>query len=211
MPSENIHVAIVEDDNDIRETLALIINGTPGFTCKLVYSDCESAIADLPNQYARVVLMDIQLPGKSGIEGVRILKPKLNEVDFVMLSIQQDDESIFNAIKAGASGYLVKDTPPAELLRAITEVCQGGAPMSANIARKVIQSFHASTVAPSPLSERETEILKFLCEGQNYRTIAEKLFVSPHTVRTHIKNIYKKLHVSSRAEAVRKAVDDRLV
>ena len=209
MNSELIHVALVEDDSEIRNTLALIIDGSPGFTCKCVYADCESAIQDLPLQYVQVVLMDIGLPGLSGIEGVKQLKPQLPAVDFIILTIQQDNDSIFNAIRAGASGYLVKDTPPTQLLQSIREVTSGGAPMSTNIARKVINSFHQNT--PSPLSDRETEILSLLCDGLNYRAIAERLFVSPHTIRTHIKNIYKKLHVNSRAEAVRRAMDDGLL
>ena len=209
MPDKNIHVAIVEDDPEIRQTLALIIDGTPGYWCKHTFEDCESAVAKLPGIYVNVVLMDIELPGISGIEGVRKLKPEMPETDFVMLTIKQDDESIFQSICAGASGYLVKDTPPSELLKSIQEVHEGGSPMSANIARRVIQSFH--NLQKSPLSDRETEILRLLSEGMNYRSVAGQIFLSPHTVKTHIKNIYQKLHVNSRAEAVRKAIEDRLI
>ena len=204
-----INVAIVEDDPEIRQTLTLIINGTPGFSCLFAYGDCESAIEDLPKHLINVVLMDIELPGMTGIEGVRELKPRLPNVDFLMLTIKQDDSSIFSSICAGASGYLLKDTPPGELLRSIKEVFNGGAPMSTSIARKVIHSFHNNV--PSPLSDRETQILKFLCDGNNYRVIAKQLFLSTHTVKTHIKNIYKKLHVNSRAEAVKKAIKDKLI
>ncbi|MBK8965946.1 MAG: response regulator transcription factor [Lewinellaceae bacterium] len=209
MPDPLIHVAIVEDDPEIRQTLALIINGTPGFSCIFSYADCESAIADLPGHFTDVVLMDIELPGITGIEGVKRLRPQMPRADFIMLTIRHDDEAIFESLCAGATGYLVKDTPPAELLDAIREVRQGGAPMSAAIARKVIRSFRQTS--PSPLSDRETEILRLLSDGQHYRSIAEQLFLSPHTVKTHIKNIYEKLQVHSRAEAVRKALGDKLI
>lgn len=205
----DIRVAIVEDDAEIRQTLGLIIDGTPGFQCSHQFPDGESALETLASAYVQVVLMDINLPGISGIDCVQQLKPKLPDLDFVMLTINQDDDSIFEALRAGASGYLLKDTPPAELLRSITEVVKGGAPMSTSIAMRIVKSFRQ--FQESPLSDRETEILKLLCNGQNYRSIAEQLFVSPHTVRTHIKNIYRKLHVNSRAEAVKKAIDDRLI
>ncbi len=206
---EIIHVAIVEDDDEIRQTLALIINGTPGFYCKHTFVDCESAIKEMPNLYVNVVLMDIELPGMTGIEGIKKLKPQVPDTDFIMLTIKQDDESIFESLRAGASGYLAKDTPPSELLKSIEEVFKGGAPMSGNIAKKVIKSFHSSS--ESPLSERETEILKLLCDGMNYRSIADQIFLSAHTVKSHIKNIYRKLHVNSRAEAVKKAIKDKLI
>lgn len=209
MPKQTIHVALVEDDNEIRQTLALIINGTPGFKCIHTFADAESALEKLPGEYANVVLMDIELPGASGIETVKKLKPQMPDTDFLMLTVKQDDESVFASVCAGASGYLLKDTPPSDLLQSIMEVFQGGAPMSANIARKVIQSFH--NITPSPLSDRETEILRLLSEGMNYRSIATHIFLSPHTVKTHIKNIYKKLHVSTRAEAVKKAIKDNLI
>lgn len=204
-----IHVAIVEDDHDIRRTLALIIDGTPGFTCQFDYTDCESAIPEILKYKPDVVLMDINLPGMSGIEGVKKLKAKVPTLDIIMLTIQVDDHSVFESICAGATGYMIKSTPPANLLQAIQEVHAGGAPMSANIARKVLGSFKRNS--ESPLSDRETEILRLLCEGQNYKGIAETLFVSGHTVRSHIKNIYRKLHVNSRAEAVKKAIRDKLV
>ena len=209
MSKEIIHVAIVEDDDEIRQTLALIINGTPGYYCKHTFIDCESAIKELPNLYVNVVLMDIELPGVSGIDGVRQLKPQIPNTDFIMLTIRQDDESVFNSLRAGASGYLAKDTPPSDLLKAIKEVNEGGAPMSTRIAKKVVLSFQ--NINPSPLSERETEILKLLCAGLNYRSIADQIFLSAHTVKSHIKNIYRKLHVHSRAEAVSKAIKDKLI
>lgn len=204
-----IHVAIVEDDHDIRQTLALIIDGTPGYICEHAYEDCETAIGGIQQHKPDVVLMDINLPGMTGIDGVKKLKVKMPDLDVIMLTIQVDDHSVFESICAGATGYLIKSTPPAQLLHAIKEVSEGGSPMSTQIARKVLQSFRRST--DSVLTDRETEILRELCDGQNYKVIAEKLFVSGHTVRTHIKNIYKKLHVNSRAEAVRRALKDKLI
>lgn len=204
-----ISVAIVEDDNEIRDLLELLIDRSPGFSCKHVFKDCESAIEPIQKHLPDVVLMDIELPGISGIEGVRRLKECVPGTDFIMLTIREDDESIFQSLAAGATGYLLKDTPPTRLLASIREVHEGGAPMSPNIARKITSSFHSRS--QSPLSERETEILEKLCQGQNYSTIADSLYISGHTVRAHIKNIYRKLHVNSRAEAVTRALKDKLV
>ncbi len=209
MSSEEISVAVVEDDNEIRQLLTLIIDSSPGYICKLSFNDCETAIPQIQKTPPDVVLMDIDLPGMSGIEGVKRLKPGLPDTDFIMLTIKEDDDSIFNSVCAGATGYLVKDMPPADLLKAISEVYEGGAPMSASIARKVVTSFKKS--GESPLTRRETEILQKLCDGDNYKTIAEELFISGDTVRAHIKNIYRKLHVNSRAEVVKKAIRDRLI
>jgi DNA-binding NarL/FixJ family response regulator len=153
--------------------------------------------------------MDIDLPGMSGISCVRRLKEKMPDLDIIMLTIKEDDESVFESLCAGASGYLIKETPPVELLAAIKEAREGGAPMSAHIARKIVKSFHKTR--NSPLSSRETEVLRMLCKGDNYKAIAEALFVSNNTIKAHIKNIYKKLHVHSRAEAVSKALKDRLI
>ena len=208
--SEEIKVAIVEDDNEIRTLLTKILDNSEGFSCENSFSDSESAIEELPSIEPDVILMDIVLPGKSGIEGVRILKDKIPESDFIMLTVQEDDNSIFDSLCAGATGYLLKDTPPAELLKAIREVVEGGSPMSPSIARRVIGSFKQQSVE-TPLTERETEILNLLCDGKNYKTISDELFISGNTVRAHIKNIYRKLHVNSRAEAVKKAINDRLL
>ncbi|MGI9542247.1 MAG: response regulator, partial [Cyclobacteriaceae bacterium] len=142
---EMIDVAIVEDDAEIRQTLALIIDGTPGFYCKRTFSACEEAIVSLPESPPDVVLMDINLPGITGIEGVKVLKEQIPKVDFIMLTIQEDDDSVFNSLLAGATGYLVKDTPPSELLDSIKEVYEGGSPMSTHIARRIVTSFKVST------------------------------------------------------------------
>ena len=206
---DNISVAIVEDDNEIRNLLETIIDRSPGFSCKHVFGDCESAVKQIELHKPNVVLMDIELPGISGIEGIKKLKNSVPDTDFIMLTIRDDDESIFRSLCSGAIGYLLKDTPPARLLSAITEVREGGSPMSPVIARKITGSFHQNN--SSPLSGRETEILDKLCEGHNYNVIADMLFISGHTVRAHIKNIYRKLEVNSRAAAVKKALKERLV
>lgn len=204
-----IRVALIEDDPDIRASLGLIIDGTPGYECSLLFKDAESGLRGIPSDLPDIVLMDIQLPGMSGIEATRTLKTSCPDLDILMLTAQVDDQSVFESLKAGACGYLRKDTPPARLLQAIDEVHQGGSPMSPDIARRVLASFRPET--ESPLSARETEILALLCEGMTYGKVAEKLFVSGHTIRSHIKNIYQKLHVHSRAEAVNKALRDKLI
>ncbi len=208
MTTETVHIAIVEDDNEIRQTLTLIIDGSPGFTCKYAFPDGESALVSIGNLPVDVVLMDIDLPGKSGIEVTRQLKQECPEVDFIMLTVKSDDDSIFESLCVGASGYLLKDTSPVDLLVHIKEVYQGGSPMSSQIARRIINSFR---IIQNPLSERETEVLKMLGKGMNYRDVAEDLFLSPHTVKTHIKNIYSKLHVKNRAEAIYKAIKQKLI
>jgi DNA-binding NarL/FixJ family response regulator len=205
----NISVAIVEDDAEIRQILSLIVDRTPGYSCKQSYDNCESAVEVMKKSPPDVVLMDIGLPKMSGIEGVRILKEALPNTDFIMLTIQDDDNSVFNSLCAGATGYLLKDTPPAELLHSIREVREGGSPMSSNIARKIVGSFRRTE--QSPLTNRESEILEKLCNGENYKAIASSLFISGNTVRAHIKSIYRKLHVASRAQAVRTALQNKLV
>ena len=205
-----IYVSIVEDDTEVRETLAFIIDSSEGFSCEKTYADCESALEGIPQILPDVVLMDIGLPGKSGIEGIEILKRKFPGLNFIILTIQENDDSVFDSLSAGASGYLLKNTEPDKILQSIKEVVNGGSPMSSSIARKVVKSFHTNK-AENPLTVRETEILKRLCEGQNYKVIAESLFVSGHTVRVHIKNIYSKLHVHSRGEAVKKAINEKLI
>lgn len=205
----DISVMIVEDDDDIRELMRLIVGRSPGFDCLAVFRDCESALKPVADNAPQVVLMDIELPGMNGIEGIRQLKESVPETDFIMLTVRDDEDSVFKSLQAGATGYLLKDTPPAKLLDAIREVHEGGSPISPSVARKVTNSFHPQS--PSPLSARETEILQRLCEGEGYNTIADRFFISGHTVRAHIKNIYRKLQVNSRAEAVKTAIKDRLI
>ena len=204
-----ISVAIVEDDDEIRETLSLLINGTEGFVCPESYGDCESAMNGVASSKVDVVLMDIQLPGISGIEGVGKIKERSPNTDVIMLTIHKDDDLVFRSLCAGASGYLVKNTKPERILDAIKEVVEGGAPMSTSIARMIVNSFRKTTT--TPLTARETEVLTYLCKGQSYKMIADALFVSEQTVHFHIKNIYLKLQVHSKSEAVAKAIREKLV
>jgi DNA-binding NarL/FixJ family response regulator len=204
-----ITVSIVEDDDDIRETLALLIDGSHGFRCASHFCDCEGALAAIVEDPPDVVLMDIELPGMSGIEGAARIKERLPDTDVVMLTIHKDDDLVFQALSAGATGYLLKDSGPEAILAAVRNVREGGAPMSSNVARMIVGSFRKAT--ESPLSPRETDVLAQLCKGQSYRMIGETLFISEDTVHFHIKNIYKKLSVHSKSAAVAKALKDKLV
>lgn len=204
-----INVAIVEDDVEIRESLAILINGTAGFSCVYRFNDCETAIPVILEDPQDVVLMDVGLPGMSGIEGIRILKDKLPTINILMLTVHGDSKIVFEALCAGACGYLIKDTQPTKLLESIREAYFGGAPMSTQIARMVVESF--KTRPHNDLTTRETEVLTQLCKGKSYRMIAEALFISEETVRRHIKNIYRKLEVSSKSEAVAKALKEKIV
>lgn len=204
-----IRVAIIEDQKEIREMLSVLISGYAGFSLIAAYSSAESAINDLPSLFPDVVLVDIHLPGISGIECVSQLVNTCPQTQFIMCTSLEDADSIFNALKAGANGYLTKSTPPHKLLEAITEVHKGGSPMSAQIARKVVGAFHTSVETQNDelkkLSVREKEILDLLSKGFRYKEIAEKIFISVETVRTHVRNIYEKLQVNSRTEAINKA------
>lgn len=202
-----INVGIVEDEKQIREGLAILINGSEGFACVHAFETAEEAIIAIPTLNIDVVLMDIHLPGKDGIQCVSELKPQDDAVQYLMCTSFEDTDSVFRALKAGASGYLTKTTQSSKILDAIVEVFKGGSPMSSHIARKVVASFHASNVENSEmkkLSEREKEILNLLSQGLRYKEIADKLFLSTETVRTHIRNIYEKLQVNSRTEALNK-------
>lgn len=201
----SIKVAIVEDDSKIRESIKLILNGTQEFSCIAVYEDAESALYDLPSKNPDVVLMDINLPQMSGIECVRLLKQKIPEILIIMLTMYQDFLKIFNSLQAGAVGYLLKSSSPIEILQAIKDVSNGGSPMSAQIARKVVQSFYrpnSDFKATVKLTERETEILDLLSKGYINKEIAELLSISPDTVHNHLRRIYEKLQVHTRTEAV---------
>ncbi len=203
----NIKVGIVEDEKQIRESLMILINGSEGFSCIHCYESAEAAIADIPLQDIDVVLMDIHLPGMDGIGCITQLKPLCAEVQFLMCTSFEDTDSVFRALKAGATGYLTKTTQPSKILDAIVEVHKGGSPMSSHIARKVVASFQSNTKENSELqklTEREKEILHLLSQGLRYKEIADKLFLSTETVRTHIRNIYEKLQVNSRTEALNK-------
>lgn len=204
---ETIRVAIVEDDRDIRQSFEAIISGAAGYTCINAYDNAEDAVQDIPVQKPDVVIMDIHLPGMTGIDAVRLLKQEMPGLQIAMCTVYDDDEHIFNALRAGASGYLLKRTTPEKLLEALSDLYRGGSPMSSEIARRVVASFQKTT-APSPelaiLTPREKEILDLLAKGYLYKEIAAELFISIETVKRHIHNIYEKLHVQTRTEALNK-------
>lgn len=208
-----IGVAIIEDDAGTRQSLERILSGTPGFHCVGAFGSCEDALQDLP-EGADVFLMDINLPGMSGIEGVRRLTVRDPNAKVIMLTVYQDDDRIFRSICAGALGYLLKRTPKDALLEAIREVNNGGSPMNAGIARRVIQLFKETASprsAQTLLTPRELEILQALVDGCSYKMVADREKISVETVRNHIKSIYTKLQVHSKSEAVAKALKERIV
>ncbi len=207
-----IRVAIFEDNKLVREALEAILNGTAGFKCTGAFADGNNLERDIRRSEPDVVMMDIELPGLDGIEATRILHEKFPDIKILIQTVFNDSDKIFNALCAGASGYILKNDSPAKLLQAVHEVFNGGAPMSSSIARQVLQFFlNKNVILVSPdkteydLSEREKEILILMTEGYNFRAIAERSFISYETVRTHVKKIYKKLHVASRHEAILKA------
>lgn len=204
-PLPAITVAVVEDDGSVRQLLVTWIREAEGFVCVGEFPDAESAVAGMAELRPAVALVDINLPGFSGIECVRQLKPRLSATQFVMLTVYEDSDHIFDALSAGATGYLLKRTPREELITAIQEVHAGGSPMSSNIARKVVQSLqHTKPVLKpaSALSPRENEILALLAQGYLYKEIADMTGITLRTVNTHIRRIYEKLHVHSRSQAV---------
>jgi DNA-binding NarL/FixJ family response regulator len=202
-----ITVSIVEDNDQLRGTLARVLGRAEGFQCVGQHASAEAALEALPKEKPAVVLMDINLPGMNGVECVRKLKQLLPEVQVMMLTVYEDTDNIFNALAAGATGYMLKRTPRDELLAAIREVHAGGSPMTTHIARKVVQSFQRAPAAAEPtedLSPREREVLDCLAQGFLYKEIADKLGISYETVHTYIRRIYEKLQVRTRTEAVAK-------
>ena len=202
-----IRIAIVEDDDPARAALAVLFNGTPGFRCVSTHRSTEDALKKLPLADCDVVLLDLSLPGASGIDCARELKRRRPEIYLLILTVHEDTDKIFESLKAGACGYLLKKTPLAQLVEAIQELVAGGSPMSPAIARKVAQYFQALPPAPgglSVLTDREREVLDHIARGRANKQIADQLGVSPHTVDNHIRHIYEKLHVHTRAEATAK-------
>lgn len=214
-PTEKtVRIAIVEDRNEIREGLARLVALTEGFECSAAYRSMEEALAKIPENIPDIILADIGLPGISGIEGVKLLKERYPELKVLMLSVYDDNDRIIEAICAGASGYLLKNTSTVKLIASIKEVLQGGAPMSPEIARRVIELFRRN---PPPkqvdynLTPHESRLLKMLVEGHNYKTAAAELGLSVNTISFHMRNIYDKLQVHSKSEAVAKALKSGLV
>jgi DNA-binding NarL/FixJ family response regulator len=213
-----IRIAIFEDNKLVREALEAILNGTPGYKCTGVFPDCNSVERDIRRSEPDVVLMDIEMPGINGMEATKKITDSYPEIKVLIQTVFNDSDKIFNALCAGASGYILKTDSPSKQVEAINEVFNGGSPMSPAIAKKVIQFFqNKNVILVSPesidfqLSEREKNILSLMSQGHNYRTIADHAFISYETVRTHVKRIYKKLHVASRAEAILKAQQQGLV
>ena len=211
---QTIRVAIVEDRREIREGLAALINGTDGFKCTGAYRSMEEALDRIGSPLPDVTLLDIGLPGMSGIAGLRVLKERHPDMLVLILSVYDDDERIFDAICAGASGYLLKKTPPSKLLESLKEAVQGGAPMSPEVARRVIALFkeiRPPERADYNLTPHETRLLRLFVKGHNYKTAAQELGVTVHTISFHLRRIYEKLQVHSKSAAVAKALEDRLV
>lgn len=202
-------VMIVEDDQEIRNSFSLIVNSSQRFMVVGAYGNCEEAIINLNRDKPEIVLMDIELPGMNGIKGTHTIKEKMPTTEVVMVTVYEDSELVFEALKAGASGYITKSANYMELLSALDEIIRGGAPMSSRIARMVIDNYHINP--NSPLTKRETTILQLISEGKTYTQISEELFISKETAKTHIKNIYSKLQVNSKSEAIAKANEEKLI
>lgn len=209
-----LRVAIVEDQPRIRESLRILIGGTEGFRCSGAFESMEGCLARIADDLPDVVLADIGLPGMSGIEGVRELKGRYPDLTLIMMTVYEDDKRIFEALCAGACGYLLKKTPPARLLEGLREAASGGSPMSPEVARRVVSLFREVRPPEDPdcqLTPHEVRVLKLLVEGHNYKTAAGELNLSVNTIRFHMKSIYGKLRVHSKSEAVAKGLRQRIV
>ena len=209
-----VKVALIEDQREVREGLAVLINGSPGLRCIATFRSMEDALAAIATDPPDVVLTDIGLPGMTGIDGIRILKERHPELPVVALTVYDDDSDVFEALCAGACGYLLKNTPPARLLESLREVAAGGAPMSPEIARRVVnlfRQFRPPERASYNLTQQEAELLRLMVEGHSYKTAAAVLGITMSTVSFHLQNIYGKLQVHSKSEAVAKALRSRLV
>jgi DNA-binding NarL/FixJ family response regulator len=213
-PDHFIKVAIIEDDKKILDGLALLIGGTRGFVCTGAYPSVERALQSIEASLPDVVLIDLGLPGISGVQGIQILKRCYPKITTLVLTVYEDQERIFDALCAGACGYLVKGTSPARLLESLSEAMAGGAPMSPHIARRVIEHFRVQDPSKGngyDLTPHELRLLRFLVDGHHYQSAADQLGVSVNTIRFHLRHIYEKLQVHSKSEAVAKALRERLV
>ncbi len=210
-----IKVAIFEDNNNMREGLYQLINGSSGFVCTGAFPNCDDLVKRIEKSNPDVIVMDIEMPGISGIEGVKLVKENFPEMKILMETIFEDDAKIFDSICAGAEGYILKNTAPVEILSAIKEIYEGGSPMTPTIANRVLKMVKSQRAKDSKnifnLTDREKEILSCLVEGMSYKLIADECTISIDTVNVHIKNIYKKLQVHSKSEAVAKAIKGKIV
>ncbi len=210
-----VNVVIFEDNRHLRESLQFLLNLTPGYHCLAAYPNCNNLLENLRGKDCDICLMDIEMPGISGIEATKIIKKNLPHINVLIQTVFSEDEFIFQAICAGASGYILKTTSPDQYIEALNNVQSGGAPMTPSIAKRVLQLFKTNTLAPSQenynLTEKERIVLQHLTAGKSYKMIADELSISVETIKTHIKNIYSKLHVHSAPEAVAKAIQERIV
>lgn len=205
---------IYEDNPQLREGLTMLINGSDGFEVLAAFKNCNNVVEEVNTWKPDVVLMDIDMPGINGIEGLKKIRQVNDDVKILMLTVFDDNKNVFQAISSGANGYILKKTPPSRLLEYITEAQSGGAPMTASIATQVLKMFSSMNNVKGEdynLSDREKQVLQFLVEGYSYKLIANEMFIAIDTVRSHIKKIYEKLHVNSKSEAVAKAFKDKLV
>lgn len=216
MPAQSIAVTIFEDNTDLREGMQYILNASAGFSCAGAFANCSHLIKDIKETAPTIVLMDIRMPGMSGIEAVAVLRNEFPQLPVLMQTVFEDEAKVFAAICAGANGYILKNTPMVKFLEAIKDTAEGGSPMTPSIAAKVLKMFKdqnpkADVANNYDLSAREKEILHLLVDGLSYKLIADKLFIAYETVHSHVKNIYQKLHVNSVNEAVSKALRNRIV
>jgi len=202
-------IVIVEDNDAVREGFSLIINSVSKFYVVNTYDNAEDAISNLKKDKPDIVLMDLELPGMNGIDAIAVIKKANPSIDLIVNTIYENSELVFQALCAGAAGYITKNTSHTELLTALDEVINGGAPMSSKIAKMVVSSFQKNP--NSPLSNRETEVLELLAVGKSYSMIAQELFITKETAKSHIKNIYSKLQVNSKSEAIAKATKEKLI
>lgn len=207
--SDNIRIVIIEDDKTIREGYTFLIGQTEGYNVVNTYASFEDAAKKIATEAPDVILLDIELPGTNGVEAIPKLKKLVPKANILILTVYESEKLIFDALSNGASGYLTKNTPAAKIIDSIKEVQQGGGPMSVSIAKVVINSFRKNQ--DSPLSKRETQILELIYNGKSRTQIAAELFIDLETVRSHIKNIYTKLDVNSRADAIKIARDNKLI
>ena len=209
MAESSNKITIVEDNEVVRDGFALLIDSVSEYEVVSTYDNCEEMLKNLKRDCPNIILMDLELPGMHGIEGIRRIKKQCPEVNIIVITVHANSELVFDALCAGASGYITKNAGHSKILDAIGEVQRGGAPMSSQIARMVVQSFQKNT--DSPLTNRETEVLELLAKGKSYTVIADELFVHKETIKSHIKNIYTKLQVNSKADAIEKALRERLI